>query len=124
LTHTSITDSVKKFHIKHRQVYGYSDQQEPIEIINAKLRVIGHLQKPRLRHRKKNRSDPLPDQRKAYYETPDEWINTEVHQRAKLNGLREGPAIIEQYDATTIVHPNWSYTPDHYGNLILRRTTT
>lgn len=124
VTHTSITESVKKFHVKHREVYGYSDQEEPVEIINAKLRVIGHLQKPRLKHRQKNRYDQPPDQRNVYYETPDEWINTDVHQRSALNRLREGPAIIEQYDATTVVYPNWSYTPDKYGNLILRRTTT
>ena len=38
-----------------------------------------------------------------------------------MNGLRDGPAVIEQYDATTVVYPGWSYTPDDYGNLILRR---
>jgi len=32
--------------------------------------------------------------------------------------------VIEQYDATTVVYPGWSYTPDDYGNLMLRRLTS
>jgi len=46
-----------------------------------------------------------------------------VHRRDALNEFREGPAVIEQYDATTVVYPGWSYTPDDYGNLVLRRIT-
>ncbi len=123
VTRSSIAESVKAFHAKHREVYGYSAEEEPTEIINAKLRVIGLLEKPTLKHRTENRSDHPPDHRDVYYENTDKWTETEVHRRTALNGLREGPAIIEQYDATTIVYPNWSYAPDKYGNLILRRTT-
>jgi len=92
--------------------------------VNAKLRVIGFLEKPKLRRRRRNRSDPSPDHRRVFYENLGEWVETEVHRRAALNGLREGPAVIEQYDATTVVYPGWSYTPDDYGNLILRRLTS
>ncbi len=123
VTRSSIAESVKAFHAKHREVYGYSAEEEPTEIINAKIRVIGLLEKPTLKHRTENRSDHPPDHRDVYYENTDKWTETEVHRRTALNGLREGPAIIEQYDATTIVYPNWSYAPDKYGNLILRRTT-
>jgi N-methylhydantoinase A/oxoprolinase/acetone carboxylase beta subunit len=31
-----------------------------------------------------------------------------------------GPAIIEQFDATTVIPPGWSGTVDAYRNLILR----
>ncbi len=121
VTRSSIAESVKAFHAKHREVYGYSAEEEPAEIVNAKLRVIGLLEKPRLRRRRRNRSDQPPDHRKVYYESLGDWMENEVHQRAALNRLREGPAVIEQYDATTVVYPGWSYTPDDYGNLVLRR---
>jgi len=120
-THSTITESVKAFHAKHNEVYGYSAKEEPVEIVNARLRVIGLLEKPRLRRRPENRSDLPPDHRQVYYETRREWMETPVHRRAALNGLGAGPAVIEQYDATTVVYPGWSYTPDDYGNLTLRR---
>jgi N-methylhydantoinase A len=124
VTRSSIAESVKAFHVKHREVYGYSAEEEPAEIVNAKLRVIGLLEKPKLRRRRRNRSNMSPDHRMVYYESLGDWVETEVHRRAALNGLREGPAVIEQYDATTVVYPGWSYTPDDYGNLILRRLTS
>jgi len=122
-TRSSITESIKAFHAKHREIYGYSAQEEPVEIVNSKLRVVGLLEKPKQKRRQKNRSDLTPDHRNTYFESLGEWMDTEVHQRSSLNGIREGPAVIEQYDATTVVYPGWSYTPDEYSNLILRRNT-
>jgi N-methylhydantoinase A len=121
VTHSSLAESIKAFHVKHREVYGYSAEEEPAEIVNAKLRVIGLLEKPRLRRRRRKRSDLSPDHRKVYYESLGKWVETGVHQRVALDEFREGPAVIEQYDATTVVYPGWSYTPDDYGNLVLRR---
>ena len=33
-----------------------------------------------------------------------------------------GPAVIEQYDATTIVYPNWTASVDRFGNIVLSIT--
>jgi len=123
VTRSSLAESVKAFHVKHREVYSYSAEDEPAEIVNAKLRVVGLLEKPKLRRRRRKGSDQPPDHRMVYYEGLGEWVETEVHRRDALNEFREGPAVIEQYDATTVVYPGWSYTPDDYGNLVLRRIT-
>jgi N-methylhydantoinase A len=32
-----------------------------------------------------------------------------------------GPAIVEQFDATTVIPPDWSARVDSYRNLILER---
>jgi N-methylhydantoinase A/oxoprolinase/acetone carboxylase beta subunit len=32
-----------------------------------------------------------------------------------------GPAIVEQFDATSVVPPGWRATVDRYGSLILER---
>ena len=34
-----------------------------------------------------------------------------------------GPAIVEQYDATTVVYPGWAVETDGVGNLVLGRAT-
>ena len=42
--------------------------------------------------------------------------------RAKPLGgtVIEGPAIIEEHDATTLVHPGWAAAVDERANLVLR----
>ncbi len=36
-------------------------------------------------------------------------------------GTVDGPAIVEQYDATTVVYPGWFVETDGVGNLVLGR---
>jgi N-methylhydantoinase A/oxoprolinase/acetone carboxylase beta subunit len=47
-----------------------------------------------------------------------------IYDRNKLSvGVSfAGPAIVEQFDATTVVPPGWHAFVDRYGNLILERT--
>ena len=47
---------------------------------------------------------------------------TLVLDRAKLlrGNVIEGPAIIEEHDASTLVHPGWTATVDEHANLVLR----
>jgi len=47
---------------------------------------------------------------------------TVVLDRGKLlrGNVIDGPAIIEEPDASTLVHPGWTATVDEHGNLVLR----
>jgi len=121
VTSESLRRSLSAFHAKHREVYGYAAEDEPVEVVNAKLRVIGRLDKPALAedHTEKRRAKPTA--RRVYYETVGDWVDTDVSQRESLVKKGEGPAIVEQYDSTTVVYPGWSYEPDRLGNLVLRR---
>ena len=60
--------------------------------------------------------------RRVYFQGAG-WVETAVYSRDAFSpGNRiEGPAIIEQYDATTVVPPEWNAAVDRYGNLRLRR---
>ena len=46
-----------------------------------------------------------------------------LYERAQLDvGMRvAGPAIIEQFDATTLIPPSWSGRVNGHGNLVLTR---
>jgi len=116
-----LRNAIKLFHSKHKNVYGYSSPEEKVELVNVRLRAVGHIQKPELQTMElKGRPEP-ERYRKVYYEKSDEWTDTPIYKRKKVKGNLKGPAIIEQYDATTVVYPKWSVNPDNYGNLILRR---
>jgi N-methylhydantoinase A len=118
----SLKDSIETFHEKHREIYGYSTPSEPVEIVNLKLRAVGLLEKPSMK-----RSDTAPGtgyiapSRSVFFESINDWINTPIIPRKHLQGTQTGPAIIEQYDATTVIYPNWDFKQDSYGNLILWR---
>ncbi len=60
--------------------------------------------------------------RRVYFETDGGWAETPVYQRSGgwAQGF-SGPAIVEQYDATTVVYPGWGVETDAIGNLVLRR---
>jgi len=104
------------------EVYGYSELDEPVEVVNAKLRVIGLLEKPGLIAKEPTGESNPRTVRRVYYETDESWHNVDVYDRTHLGGKVDGPVIIEQYDSTTVVYPGWSAEPDNYGNLILRRS--
>jgi N-methylhydantoinase A len=40
--------------------------------------------------------------------------------RLRWGNVISGPAVIEELDATTLVHPGYQAAVDQYGNLVLR----
>ncbi len=52
------------------------------------------------------------------------WRKTSVLDRTKLlsGNVIAGPAIVEEHDASTLVHPGWEAAVDEHGNLRLRAT--
>jgi N-methylhydantoinase A len=109
------------FHRRHAETYGYSAEAEPVELVNLRLRAIGAIPKPDLKGGKRGETD-VSSERRVYYETDGGWADTPVIQRGEgWTGTLEGPAIVEQYDATTVVYPGWRVETDGVGNLILGR---
>jgi N-methylhydantoinase A len=57
------------------------------------------------------------------------WFNqqpmpTKLYDRAKLQAGHRfaGPAIVFQYDTTTVIPPEWETAVDAFGNLLLTHT--
>jgi N-methylhydantoinase A/oxoprolinase/acetone carboxylase beta subunit len=48
-------------------------------------------------------------------------VDTAVYNRKDLGGKVDGPAIVEQYDCTTVVYPDWSLEQYGLGVMTLRR---
>jgi N-methylhydantoinase A len=120
-TGKSINDVLNGFHGKHMEVYGYMDEDEPVEIVNAKLRAIGLLETPGLADKGNiGKSEPR-ESRKVYFESLGDWSDTGVYDRDSLGKEVEGPAIVEQYDSTTVVYPGWTMRQDGKGIMTLRR---
>ncbi len=114
---------VKSFHTRHEEIYGYSASDEPVEIVNVRLRAVGVIPKPGLKESDARGGEATPFGRRLVYFGGDSWKETPVYHRRGVppGSVFEGPAIVEQYDATTVVYPGWDVTVDGFGILRLRR---
>ncbi len=122
----SIGAIVERFHSKHERVYGYRIEDEDVELVNMRVEAIGlvgGVEFMRIKTRgRENPEEAVKEYRECYFETLDEFIRVPVYDKNKLyaGDTISGPAIVEQYDATTIVYPGWNARVDQYGNIIMR----
>jgi N-methylhydantoinase A len=114
----------REFHRRHLQMYGHASEAGAVELVNARLTALGVVDKPAaVRHASDART--LDD---ARVETRPVWFagapaHCPVLDRARLpEGARlAGPAIVEEFGATTVVPPGWRGWLDALGNLRLER---
>jgi N-methylhydantoinase A len=119
----SLEEAVEAFHQRHEQRYGFAARQDPVETVTARAIGIGTTPKPRLvaavaPARRAPEQRALRERREVFDGTA--FADTPVYGRAHLRpgDAFEGPAVVEQYDATTYVAPGWNARVDGYGNLV------
>jgi N-methylhydantoinase A len=61
--------------------------------------------------------------RNVFFGKEHGMLKTEVYSRASLEPGHKisGPAIVEQLDTTTVIHPEQEAAVDDYGNIIIRQ---
>jgi N-methylhydantoinase A len=114
------------FHREHDRAYGYSAPEEPVEWVNVRLTAIGKIIQPRLRElAAPERESPAAAQkpgRPVYFAETHGAAECAIYDRYRLypGWIVEGPAIVEEYDSTTVIHPGYRAEVDRFGNLILK----
>ncbi|MGB6119746.1 MAG: hydantoinase/oxoprolinase family protein, partial [Mesorhizobium sp.] len=108
-----------QFHALHERLYGVKFHV-PVELVA--LRVVATGATPPVDQQPvfadgNDLSAALMETRPAYFD--GSWLDTPNYDRAKLAvGMRvEGPAIIRQYDSTTVLLPRHYAEVDQFGNL-------
>ena len=115
-------DFLAAFHHAHERRYGYSDPARQAEVVNIRTRAIGITAKPdldRLPTKRKISTAPITETRQAFF--GGHKCATKVYDRSNLasGAILNGPAIVTEYSATTVVPPGWGGKVDGWGNLIL-----
>ncbi|MBN8478291.1 MAG: hydantoinase/oxoprolinase family protein, partial [Burkholderiales bacterium] len=61
------------------------------------------------------------ERHRVWFEESGDYVDTPVYERAVLapGCTIAGPAIVEQSDTTTIIHPGQRVDVDRYGNLLV-----
>jgi N-methylhydantoinase A len=113
----------RRFHEAHEHYYTFRLEGTPVEIVNLHLAAHGHMEKPEL-GKITTPERPLGDlvkERRNVYFTGDGWQDAPVYDRNGLfaGAAIQGPALVEEKAATTLVGQGQSLTVDAYGNLII-----
>jgi N-methylhydantoinase A len=126
LTQASVQQLVEAFHREHQRLYTYDLPKAPVELVNLRVTAIGLL--PKLQPQDANVSaldlnSALAEVRPVYFDQCGGFAETPCYMRQRLGpGMTfDGPAIIDQDDATTLVYPNFRARVDAGRNLILER---
>ena len=119
----STAKAVEHFHQLHEQLYTFAQRDTVVEIVNLRVSAVCDLARPRLIELSSGGSlaEAEVDRHQVWFDEGP--VTTPVYDRAKLAaGVRiDGPAILTQLDATTVILPGESAETDRYGNLIVTR---
>jgi N-methylhydantoinase A len=119
--------AVADFHALHERYYGFCAREEPIGVLNVRLRAIGRLRTSRQQrgghNARASTSSPEPCATRSVVFGRDsaERRAVPVFTRDTLGPGTQfsGPAIVQQPDSTLLVPPGAAVRADPFGNLIV-----
>lgn len=114
----SLEDVKRVFEEKHLATFHFKLERE-IEIVVAKVFAVQRRLKPKLYEPTRPSRAGTPSLRRVYMD--EAWMSASVYWRRKLpvGFTVEGPAVIEEYDSTTVVPPGWKASLGALGELRL-----
>jgi N-methylhydantoinase A len=119
-------DGIKRrFDAVHERRYGYSAPGEKAEIVSLRSAITGLMRKPAFEPIAAGETAPpvaaFRGTRAVYFAEAGRRVDTPTYDRASLlaNNRIAGPALIEEYASTTVVHPGDVVTVDAFGDLVI-----
>jgi N-methylhydantoinase A len=111
-----------QFDEQHRTMFGHSAPEQPVEIVSYRVRGVGRVppvEMPKFKPTGATLADALRERRRVRFDGED--VECPVYQREKLDvGLTfEGPAILDQFDCTTVIYAGQTARVDEWKNLIV-----
>jgi N-methylhydantoinase A len=122
----TLAASRARFDERHAQIHGHSAKDRPVEIVSYRLRL--RVEVPKFQQRGEEPSSPRPagnarkGERAVWFDGTSAVVSA-LYERDRLDPgtALAGPAIVEQFDATTAIPPGWSAMVDGFRNLVLSK---
>lgn len=133
LTVPSPTPPLKKEHLdllrqrfdnQHEQAHGHKAESEPVELVSLRLVSVGLVPQAKFSPVKatgRKLEAARTGEGKIFFGKEHGVLDCQIFSRELLEPGHKiiGPAIIEQLDTTTVIHPEQEATVDEYRNLIV-----
>lgn len=115
----------REFHRRHRDLYGFSVEGEPVELVTIRIVALGLVaRRDKARSAVEQREPQSVSTRDAFSFTDRAFVAHVVLERAHLSrgNVVAGPAIVQQPDSTTVIPHGWVATVGPGEVLVLGRT--
>jgi N-methylhydantoinase A len=124
LTSRTLDAAVGRFHEMHRREFRYAMEEVPVETYILRVSATGPFDKPTLTASSQDAAaaDDAPVRVRNVYFGDEGFVETKIFDRLRLRpGAEiEGPAIIEQFDSTTVLPPGATSRIDDLGNIMIK----
>ena len=127
LTAADMAAARTRFDECHAQIHGHAAKERPAEIVSYRLRARIAVPKYVPVPVGEAAAAPAPEDAvkgiRTVFFTAGQGTETTIYERTRLpaGACLDGPAIVEQFDSTTVVPTGWAASVDAYYNLILSR---
>jgi N-methylhydantoinase A len=123
LTPAALAAVRDRFDARHAQLHGHAAKERPVEVVSYRLRARVPVPKYEPKEEPPVRSRHAAIKGTRTISLDGTAMEAALYERDRLDvgTLIAAPAIVEQFDATTVIPPGWSARVDGYRNLILLR---
>ena len=113
-----LQEASDRYHVVHEQLYQYSVPTYAVEIESIRVEGVGRISTVEIT-RAPSAESSLSSTRHVYFAEHGSYLETPVYRRDALSvgTALEGPAIVEQFDATTVIEPGMPARIDEAGNI-------
>ena len=115
----------QRFHDRHEAVHGHAARGALIEVVSYRLRAVVPVPKIEMASAidQETARSEKPTGKRMFRDARGQSVEADVWRREDLplNGEINGPIIVEQLDATTVVATGWKVRLDSAGNMELFR---
>ena len=117
-----IKESFDKLHQTH---YGVSEPGSPAQIVNLRVTVVGKVERPEFQKleagKKTVHREAIAGSRKVLLVEGADWTECPIYFRSELRAGNRftGPAIVEEYASTTVLHEGDEATVTEHGHIVI-----
>ena len=109
------------FHTEHEREFNYRRDDAPVSIFRVALRATGMVPKVKLQTHIVKKNTPTTDNtREVWFEGKAFMAMVFERDNLAAGAMFVGPAIVEQFDSTTVIPPATTAEVDTYMNIIIR----
>ena len=117
---TKAADLAARYHSQHQQLYGYTHTSRPIEIVAARVEVVGVMPEPEESPVQPRSRRPEPTETtRARFEGVDHRTGVFLRSQLQAGDIIDGPAIVCEPTSTLLVDPGCTATVGTRGELVV-----
>jgi N-methylhydantoinase A len=111
---------IEAFHNEHEREFNYRREEAPVSIFRIAVKAVGIVPKAEIAKHDVSPHEAEPvGRRSVWFEGISHDATVYERERLTAGAAFAGPAIVEQFDSTTVVPPGMSATVDGFLNILI-----